>query len=64
MKNSYLGYCAGCVWFFGYEEAKDKFTCTAFPDGIPPEIMQGKKKHNKVIKGQVGEAVWTEIPDG
>jgi len=32
--------------------------CPAFPDGIPMEISDGVKDHNKVIDGQVGDIVY------
>ena len=31
-----------------------KKTCTAFPDGIPAEILDGKNKHTKAHKGDNG----------
>ena len=30
------------------------FVCRAFPEGIPLDIIKGKKSHNKHIKGDNG----------
>jgi len=32
--------------------------CIAFPEGIPEEIIYGKNKHSKPIKGQDNEIVF------
>ncbi len=29
-------------------------TCNAFPKGIPPDVIEGKNKHDRIIKGQTG----------
>jgi len=34
-----------------------KFTCKAFIEGIPDDILLGKKEHDKILKGQTGEYV-------
>jgi len=36
------------------------FKCSAFPKLIPEEIASGKKEHNQVIVGQVGNYIFTK----
>jgi len=38
-------------------------TCKAFPFGIPKDIIFGKVKHRKVLKGQIGKYVFTIKPE-
>lgn len=34
------------------------YSCVAFPQGIPNPILEGKKKHQSIIEGQVGTSVY------
>jgi len=38
---------------------KDGLICIAFPEGIPDDLLEGEVKHDGVIKGQVGNTVFT-----
>jgi len=40
-----------------------KFTCKAFPEGIPDNILFNKKIHNKKIKGQTGDYIYEPIEE-
>ncbi len=44
--------CVKCKHFEGYET--DELICTAFPRGIPEEIILGSVEHIKPIKGDNG----------
>ena len=35
-----------------------KFTCKAFPKGIPDDILFNKKEHKMKIKGQKGDYIY------
>ncbi len=37
----------------------EKPTCTAFPDGIPEEILSGRDLHKKPLPGQTNDLVLT-----
>lgn len=36
-----------------------RYFCTAYPSGIPEEILDGSDQHNQVRPDQVGNNVWT-----
>ncbi len=44
-----VGVCSQCV-----HKDKGKFTCKAFPDGIPPRISAGIIDHTKPVPGDNG----------
>jgi len=44
--------CLECKFF--NEDDYEKFSCEAFPDGIPDEIIENKIQHNKAYKGDNG----------
>jgi len=37
---------------------KEQFSCKAFPDGIPDEILSGKDKHKEPYDGQENNLVF------
>jgi len=37
-----------------------KHSCKAFPKGIPENVINNKKKHNKKIKSQIGDYIFEE----
>lgn len=43
--------CGGCLW---YEQVDAEHCCRAYPDGIPPDIWQGKRSHDEPIEGDNG----------
>jgi hypothetical protein len=36
-------------------------SCPAFPQGVPESILEGKIKHQEVIKEQVGTIVYEKL---
>ena len=51
--------CQGCDHFCTNNDDEDLIQgCRAFPDGIPSQI-EDKHSHDTVIKGQVGNFVYT-----
>lgn len=52
--NMYLSQCGKCKHF------KGNYTCKAYPNGIPNELLDASKKHDKIMKGQIGDTVFTE----
>lgn len=54
-----LSRCLDCKNFIDNK----KFTCRAFPDGIPDNILFNKIKHNKKIKGQTEEYIYEPIEE-
>ncbi len=36
-------------------------SCPAFPNGIPRLVLEGKKKHQSIIDGQVGTTVFEKF---
>lgn len=52
--------CLECEYFIHNK----KFTCKAFPNGIPDNIIFNKKIHNKIIKGQTGDYIFKPKKEG
>lgn len=52
--NLYSSQCAHCK-FYEY----GKYSCVAFPKGIPDDILEGKSKHDTVLENQTGETIYT-----
>jgi len=50
--------CLTCSNYTDFDEKIEKFTCLAYPDGIPLEIQSGKKEHDKVLKGQFDDFIY------
>lgn len=57
--SPYRSQCAHCEFFKQYEDC----ICVAFPEGIPDDLLEGKSKHDKILKGQVGDYVFTPVVD-
>jgi len=58
--------CTYCKHFVPLKKSKKEHSyCSAFPDGIPNEIIHSSKhnSHNKVIEGQAGTTVFECIDD-
>lgn len=58
--------CMYCKHFVSIKKSEKGYSyCTAFPDGIPPEIFHSSKTdvHSKVLDGQVGNTVFECIDD-
>lgn len=53
--NLYSSQCAICKHF-----KEDSYSCAAFPEGIPDEILDGSKKHNSVLPSQKGTIVFSK----
>jgi len=54
IKKDTLKYnCFECRYF------QSDWKCLAYPNGIPMDILTGRAAHNKVLKGQNGEYVFT-----
>jgi len=45
----------------GYCECLDRgnLTCPAFPDEIPDDLLKGKQRHEKILKGQIGNTLFS-----
>jgi hypothetical protein len=52
---SVLSVCNRCKHFDVFD-----YTCPAFPEGIPDELLAGKAQHNEVLKGQTGDTIFEE----
>ena len=52
--NRYISQCGNCVLYNDFNA-----TCKAFPDGIPIDMLEGKITHNKPIKGQTGDFIFS-----
>lgn len=52
-----------CRHFKGFKfDGENPFPiCKAFPDGIPEEIAYGDNRHEKPVKGQIGDYVFTQV---
>lgn len=57
--NLYASQCAYCKHFHA-----DDYYCSAYPDGIPDELLRGTQKHNSPIKGQVCDTVYERDKNG
>ena len=49
--------CLRCKHFWGFK------SCSAFPDGIPDEIMHGDNMHTKPLEGQENDIVFEPSND-
>lgn len=56
--NMYKSQCATCIHYDW-----DTYTCKAFPEEIPDELLSGDKKHESVIKGQFGKTIYEKNKD-
>lgn len=48
----YSSSCSLCKFF-----EKKHYTCAAFPNGIPDDILSGENKHNKPEKSQSDDSI-------
>lgn len=56
--------CWDCIHMHSISKAKQHgFSCDAFPEGIPEDIITNKIKHDAVLSGQVGTLVFELHPD-
>ncbi len=46
--------CLYCKYFIHDK----RFTCKAFPEGVPKDILYNKKKHGHKIEGQTGDYIF------
>jgi hypothetical protein len=37
------------------------YLCSAYPFGIPGEILQNRVLHNVILEDQMGDAIYTEV---
>lgn len=51
--NIYESQCGRCKHF------EDGYSCKAYPNGIPEELLDASQQHNEVRKDQVGDTVFT-----
>ena len=52
--NIYFSQCISCKHF----DRRKKYTCTAFPQGIPNSIIYEMKKQNHVFPSQTGNSTY------
>ena len=50
--------CNSCKHFW---RDKKRFTCKAFPDDIPHEILMGSNMHTKQFDGQENDIVYERV---
>ncbi len=50
--------CTICTHFDHEGLSTVPFSCTAFPKGIPDEIIQGSNKHTEKLDGQENDIVF------
>lgn len=48
--------CISCMHY--NSDDFEKFSCAAFPEGIPPMIIDGATKHSAPLPGQLNEIVF------
>lgn len=51
--------CLTCKYFLFEKSNRKKNVCLAFPDGIPLKYRNDTERHDKVVKGQEGDYVYT-----
>lgn len=51
--------CAFCMWSMNETTDDGKWCCMAYPDGIPDDIIDGKRVHDKVQPDQQSDYVLT-----
>ena len=56
----YSKQCLFCKHLKNRSEPDNLPACKAFPEGIPVEVWNNEKKHNKPIEGQTGEYVFEQ----
>ena len=49
--------CGTCKHYRFFKKIK----CEAFPDGLPDDIVLGTNRHEKVMKGQVNDFVYSPV---
>ena len=54
--NVYSSHCGNCVHL-----DNGQFTCPAYPEGVPNDLLEGKRPHYDIIKGQTGKTVYEPI---
>lgn len=52
--NIYFSQCIGCKHF----DKKNRYTCIAFPKGIPDDILYEKKRHDTIHPNQTGNTTF------
>lgn len=50
--NIYESQCGKCKYF------KERYSCIAYPNGIPEELLDASLQHNEVRKDQIGKTVF------
>jgi hypothetical protein len=56
--------CFTCKYLFDLTEVINAHSCSAFPMGIPTEIIRGYVTHTDIIEGQVGDFVYEKVVVG
>lgn len=52
--NIYESQCSRCKNF-----NNESYSCEAYPDGIPENLLDASEKHDKVRKGQTGNSIFS-----
>lgn len=55
VRNVYLSQCTFCKYI-----KEDGYSCTAFPDGIPDDLLSGVQKHDSIIESQEGSILFSK----
>jgi hypothetical protein len=60
-RHQLLGFSRDSCVFCKHFEEWDYF-CSAYPEGIPDELLEGTEKHNEIRKDQIGTDVFCVAP--
>lgn len=48
--------CVSCIW-----KNPEDILCSAFPFGIPQDILENRVLHNEVLEEQNGDYIYTAV---
>lgn len=48
--------CVSCIW-----KDPEELLCSAFPFGIPQEVIENRVLHSTILEEQVGDYIYTAV---